>query len=263
MSAVLERRPPPVADAGPPPPRPVPPGFDTYEAERRYRKQHLTAAFRLFAKYGYQEGVMGHLSVRDPEWTDHYWANPYATDFGSITASDLVLYNFEGRIVEGRNRVVHGGNVNIHVPLLKTRPDVIAAVHTHAIHSRAWSALGRLLEPVSAEAAQFYERHAVYDTYEHGEGYTLAHAIGHNRALLLKNHGLVTVGQTIDEAAWWFVSFEHAAHVALLAEAAGQPQRIPPEVARKIAEQSTPEKGWLNFQPLYQSIVREQPELLS
>lgn len=242
---------------------PGPPSFENVEEERAYRKRRLAAAFRIFAKLGYQEGVMGHFSVRDPERVDHYWANPYATDFGGITADDLVLYNFDGQIVEGKNRTVHYGNTIIHIPVLKTRPDVIAVAHTHSIHGRAWSSLNRLLDPISSEAAAFYQRHAVYDTYLHGEGYSLANAIGNNRALILKNHGILTVGSSVDEAAYWFISMERAAHVQLLAEAAGEPELIPHEHAEQISEATGALKGWLSFQPFYQDIVRQHPELLS
>ena len=242
--------------------RPPLPTFSSVEEERLHRKQKLAAAFRIFAKLGYQEGVMGHFSVRDPEQTDHYWANPYATDFGAIRASDLVLYNFDGQIVEGNVRYIHRGNTILHVPILKTRPGVIAAAHTHAVNGRALSSLGKLLEPLSAESAVFYQRHAIYDSYKLGEGYTLANAIGDNRALILKSHGILTVGQSVDEAAYLFISMERAAQAQLLAAAAGTPQPIEHEHALEISNRFNSYIGWLNFQPLFQSIVREQPDLL-
>ncbi|MGI4813802.1 MAG: class II aldolase/adducin family protein [Janthinobacterium lividum] len=245
----------------PNPPKPQPPVFETQAEERRYRKHRLAATLRLFSKYGFQEGVMGHVSVRDPEHTDHYWTNPYATDFGSITPDDLVLYNFKGEIVEGKNRFIHVGGTLIHIPILETRPDVISVAHTHAVHGRAWSTLGRLLDPISAESAQFYGRHEIYDTYRHGEGYSLARAIGKNRALLLKNHGVVTVGQSVDEAAYLFIAFERAAQAQLLAEAIGKPESIDAVHASAIAERATAQFAWLNFQPLLQGIVRENLDL--
>lgn len=242
-------------------PKPQPRLFDNVDDERYDRKLRLTAAFRLFARFGFQEGVMGHASVRDPERSDHYWTNPYATDFSSLTPDDLVLYNLDGQIVEGTNRYIHGGGTQIHIPILKTRSDVNAVVHTHSVHARAWSVLNRLIDPVSAESAAFYERHALYDTYRHGEGYSLANAIGTNRAVLLKNHGVLTVGQTIDEAAWLFLAFERAAQAQLLAEASGAIERIPHEHALLISERTTAAFGWLNFQPLFQGVLHANPDL--
>lgn len=244
------------------PARPQPPAFKSYEEERLYRKQHLAAACRLFAKYGFEEGVMGHISARDPELTDHYWANPFATAFGTIKASDLVLYNFKGEIVEGKNRFIHRGNTILHIPILQTRPEAISAVHTHSVYGRAWSALNRKVDPISAEAALFYNRHELYDSFTLGEGQNLANAVGDNRAIIMENHGIVTVGQSVDEAAYLFISLEKVCQVQLLAEAAGKPKLIAHSHAERISNGYSPNTGWLNFQPLYQHIVKEQPDLL-
>jgi ribulose-5-phosphate 4-epimerase/fuculose-1-phosphate aldolase len=243
-------------------PKPQPPVFATFEEERQHRKERLAAACRLFSKFSYEEGVMGHISVRDPERTDHYWANPFTFSFGTIKASDLVLYNFKGEIVEGNTRFIHGGNRILHIPILSTRPDVISAVHTHSIYGRAWSTLDRLIDPISAEAAVFYNRHALYDSFEFGEGQNLADAIGDNRAIIMKNHGIVTVGQSVDEAAYLFIALEKVCQVQLLAEAAGKPKSINDEYAQKISNGFTPHTGWLNFQPMYNGIVKDQPDLL-
>ncbi|MDO3409429.1 class II aldolase/adducin family protein [Saccharibacillus sp. CPCC 101409] len=242
--------------------RPQKPEFATYEEERLYRKRRLAAACRLFAKFGFEEGVMGHISARDPERTDHYWANPFAYSFGTIKVSDLVLYNFKGEIVEGKTPYIHRGNTILHIPILATRPDVISAVHTHSIYGRTWSTLGRPVDPITAEAAVFYKRHALYDSFALGEGQNLADAVGDNRAIIMENHGIVTVGQTVDEAAYLFISLEKVCQAQLLAEAAGTPKLIGDAHAREIAEGFTPHRGWLNFQPLYDGIVKEQPDLL-
>jgi ribulose-5-phosphate 4-epimerase/fuculose-1-phosphate aldolase len=118
-----------------------------------------------------------------------------------------------------------------------------------------------LLDPISAESAAFYKKHALYDTYRNGEGYTLANAIGDNRALLLLNHGVVTVGHSIDEAAWLFLAFERAAQAQLLAQSVGAFQTIPESAAEAIAAFTTPEMAWLNFQPLFQGVIRENQDL--
>src|SRR5213595_3149111 len=79
----------------------MPPHFDTVEAERKHRKQRLAAAFRLFAHFGYEEGVAGHITARDPERPDHFWVNPFGAPFAHIRVSDLILINHEGEVVEG------------------------------------------------------------------------------------------------------------------------------------------------------------------
>src|ERR1700726_4248851 len=89
------------------------PSFASPEEERRHRKQRLAAAFRLFALYGFDEGVAGHITARDPERTDHFWVNPFGMYFGHIRASDLILVNHEGQVVEG-NRPVNAAAFTIH-----------------------------------------------------------------------------------------------------------------------------------------------------
>src|SRR5213083_1800206 len=77
----------------------------TVEEERLHRKQNLAAAFRLFSRFGFDEGVAGHITARDPEMTDHFWVNPLAMHFGHIRASDLLLVDDKGEVVEGGRHV--------------------------------------------------------------------------------------------------------------------------------------------------------------
>jgi ribulose-5-phosphate 4-epimerase/fuculose-1-phosphate aldolase len=95
------------------------------------------------------------------------------------------------------------------------------------------------------------------------EGKRIAHALGGNKAVVLSNHGLLTVGTTVDSAAWWFMTMERSSQAQLLALSAGEPVLIDAEQARKTAKQVGSEvAGWISFQPLYDRIVREQPDLL-
>jgi Class II Aldolase and Adducin N-terminal domain len=145
---------------------------------------------------------------------------------------------------------------------------VDAAAHTHSTYGKAWSTLGRLLDPLTQDACAFYEDHAVFDPFtgvvlQESEGVRLAAALGRRKALILQNHGLLTVGTTIEAAAWWFISMDNTAHAQLLAEAAGKPVPIAPETARHTATQVGTERGGaLSFQPLYDWIVAAEPDLL-
>jgi ribulose-5-phosphate 4-epimerase/fuculose-1-phosphate aldolase len=101
---------------------------------------------------------------------------------------------------------------------------------------------------------------AVFDIEE---GKRIAHALGAGKAAILSNHGLLTVGQTVDEAAWWFVTMERTCKVQLLAEAAGTPVRISHEIAQKTARQTGGHRtGWSQFQPLYDLVVAQEPDFL-
>src|SRR6476661_7598238 len=99
------------------------PEFATVEEERRHRKERLAAAFRLFGAFGFDEGVAGHITARDPELSDHFWVNPFGLNFKHIKVSDLLLVNHEGAVVEG-NRAVNAAAFAIHSQVHAARPDV-------------------------------------------------------------------------------------------------------------------------------------------
>jgi ribulose-5-phosphate 4-epimerase/fuculose-1-phosphate aldolase len=248
-------------------PFPTLPAFASVEEERLHRKQRLAASFRLFAKYGFDEGVAGHITARDPERLDHFWVNPFAMHFGQISVSDLLLVNHKGEVVEGDQPVNEAAFV-IHSQIHAARPDVVAAAHSHSLYGKAWSSLGKLLGPLTQDACSFYNDHALFDDYtgvvlDLEEGKRIAHALGDNKAAILRNHGLLTTGHSVDEAVWWFIAMERCCHAQLLAEAAGTPISIDAENAAVTAGQVGGHlAGWLSFQPLYEVIVREQPDLL-
>jgi ribulose-5-phosphate 4-epimerase/fuculose-1-phosphate aldolase len=244
----------------------LPQTFDTVEEERRHRKERLAGALRIFGRNGFSEGVAGHITARDPELLDHFWVNPFGMNFRHISVSDLILVNHDGDVVEG-DRPVNRAAFVIHAAVHAARPDVIAAAHAHSVYGKAWSSLGRLLDPLTQDACAFFEDHALFDDYtgvvlDPEEGKRIAHALDDRKAVILRNHGLITVGHSVDEAVWWFVTMERSCQAQLLAEAAGAPVLIAPEMARLTKSQvGEPVSGYVNFQPLYQRVVREQPDL--
>jgi ribulose-5-phosphate 4-epimerase/fuculose-1-phosphate aldolase len=243
------------------------PKYGTVEEERLHRKQRLAAGFRLFGKFGFEEGVAGHITARDPERLDHFWVNPFGMPFAHISVSDLLLVNSRGEIIEGEGGV-NGAAFAIHSTIHEARPDVIAAAHSHSIYGKAWSSLGKLLDPLTQDACAFYGDHALFDDYtgvvlDTEEGKRIAHALGDNKAVILRNHGLLTCGQSVEEAVWWFVTMERSCQAQLLADAAGTPVLISPEMAELTHSQvGTNVAGYFSFGPLYQKIIREQPDLL-
>jgi ribulose-5-phosphate 4-epimerase/fuculose-1-phosphate aldolase len=246
---------------------PLPPTFDSVEDERQYRKQRLAAGFRLFSRFGFDEGVAGHITARDPELADHFWVNPFGMHFGHIKASDLLLVNHHGEVVQG-DRPVNAAAFAIHSQVHAARPDVIAAAHSHSPYGKCWSSLGRRLDPITQDVCAFYGDHEVFDDYtgvvlDVEEGKRIAHALGESKAVILRNHGLLTVGHSVDEAVWWFITMERSCQVQLMAEAAGTPVLIDADMAERTAGQvGSHLAGWFSFQPLYDRIVREQPDLL-
>jgi ribulose-5-phosphate 4-epimerase/fuculose-1-phosphate aldolase len=246
---------------------PQPPVFSSLEEERLHRKQRLAAALRIFAQYGFDEGVAGHITARDPELPDHFWVNPFGMYFGQIRVSDLLLVNHKGEVVKG-DRPVNAAAFAIHSQIHLARPDVVAAAHAHSVYGKSWSTLGRMLDPITQDACSFYEDHAVFDDYtgvvlSTDEGLPIAATLGERKALILRNHGLLTVGQSVDEAAWWFVAMDRSCQAQLLAEAAGTPVLIEPTTASLTFSQvGTHYMGWFSFQSLYDKMVQKEPDLL-
>jgi ribulose-5-phosphate 4-epimerase/fuculose-1-phosphate aldolase len=244
-----------------------PPAFASVEEERLHRKQRLAAGFRLFSKFGFEEGVAGHITARDPEWTDCFWVNPFAMSFSQISASDLILVDHQGEVLQGRHPVNRAAFA-IHSQVHQARPDAVAAAHSHSVYGKSFSTLGRTLDPITQDVCAFYGDHALFDDYtgvvlDVEEGKRIAHALGGHKAVILRNHGLLTVGTSVDSAVWWFVTMERSCQAQLLAMAAGDPVLIGPEQAKLTAGQVGSEiAGWLSFQPLFDKIAREQPDLL-
>ena len=244
-----------------------PPKFATAAEERLHRKRMLAAAFRLFSRCGFDEGVAGHITARDPERLDHFWVNPFGMHFGQIRASDLILVNHHGQVVEGKYPV-NGAAFAIHSQVHAARPDVVAAAHAHSMYGKSWATLGRLLDPITQDASAFYEDHGLFAdftgvVYETSEGERIAKALGSHKAVILRNHGLLTVGETVEEAAWWFITMDRSCQAQLLAEAAGEPVKIDHAQALATRRQVGGHlAGWFQFQPLLARIIRDEPDLL-
>jgi len=237
------------------------------EAIRLFRKQRLAAGLRLFAYYGFDHGPAGHITVRDPEWTDHFWINPLGVYFGHVRVSDLLLVNHAGEIVIG-NKPVNQAGFQIHSAIHKARPEVNGVAHSHSLYGKTWSTLGRVLDPLTQDSAGFYERQALSDftgvVLESDQAQKIVDDVGDKNYMILKNHGILTAAPSVESAVWYYIALEDAARVQLLAEAAGTPNALSHEVASFTADQYNrrPDGGRFGFQPLYEKIVREQPDLL-
>ncbi len=242
--------------------------YATHEETRLHRKQRLTAAFRLFGKLGFDEGLAGHITVRDPERTDHFWVNPLGASFKQITMSQLLLVNHQGEVVEGEG-LLNAAAFAIHSSIHAARPDVVAAAHAHSIYGKSWSSLGRELDMITQDACAFYNDHVVFEDFtgvvlDPNEGQRIAKALGDKKACILQNHGLLTAADTIEAAAWWFITMERTCQAQLLAEAAGTPKLIRPEEVQKTYEVvGSSLAGWFSFQPLYSVITAEQPDMFA
>ena len=236
--------------------------------ERRNQLEKLAAGFRLFDYFGFNEGVAGHITYRDPEFQDHFWVNPLGVHFSQISVSDLLLVNHDGKVVQG-DRDVNVAAFAIHSRLHKARPDVNAAAHSHSMYGKSFSSLGRLLEPITQDSCAFFDNHVLFDDFtgvvlETDEGDRIAKALGDKKAAILKNHGLLTTGESVDAALWAFLSMDRCCQSQLIAESAGQMERISDEVAELTKSQVGSEFAmWASFQPIYDLMLEKDDSFLN
>lgn len=206
---------------------------------RERRKRTASAAFHLLASLHMNLGVSGHLSVRDPVRADCFWVNPFGVGYGAMRAADLALVSHDGDVIEGH--AINAAAFAIHAQIHRARPEVVCVVHGHPPHATAWCALGRLLDPINQDVCALYDDHCVYAQdsgliVELSEGERIAGALGARKAALLRNHGPLTVGRSVEEALWWFLLIERSARIQILAEAAGKPSLLPSQTAHSIAQ---------------------------
>ncbi len=245
---------------------PLPEVRATVEEERMHRKVQLAATFRMFSKAGLDEGVAGHVTARDPEFTDSYWVNPFGMHFSLIKQSDLVRVDHSGEVVEG-DRAVNGAAVAIHCAVHAARPDVIAAAHAHGPYGKTLSSLPMSVEPLTQDACAFYDDIGIFDDYsgvvlDVEEGRRIGAALGNHKAVILRNHGMLTVGETVESAAWWFLTLERTAQSQLMAYAAGTPSKIGHDAAVQTRGQIGFElAGWFQFQPIWQRVSKDNPDI--
>ncbi|GAA6059169.1 hypothetical protein JCM10212_005514 [Sporobolomyces blumeae] len=243
-------------------------GDDLY-AKRQWVKEHLAGAFRWWAKQGFGEGIAGHITVRDPVKPDHYFMNPFGVHFGQITASNLVHVSPQGYPTdEGAQLPINTAGFHIHSAIHHARPDVEAAAHCHSVNGKAWSVFGKPIDLLTQDSCAFHSNLSVYANFggvvlAQEEGENIARALGpKNRAIILQNHGLLTLGSTVDEAMSLFTNLDRLCKVQLMVEAAAanglQKSIIDEEdAAFTAATIQHPENLYINQQAEYNLLVAE------
>jgi ribulose-5-phosphate 4-epimerase/fuculose-1-phosphate aldolase len=251
---------------------PAIPSHPSFAPHRAWLLTHMTSVFRHWSREGYIEGMSGHISVRDPEYPHCFWMNPLGIHFGLLKASDMLLLSDDpdpnkvemiiaggGR---GQRKVANKAGWAIHGAIHRARPDVNAACHAHTRAGKAWSATGRRLEMVDQDVCNFYgEALALYNDYGGvvigsalGEGDAIAKALGpRGKGAVLRNHGLLTVGQTVDEAGFLFGLLERSCAIQLdLLKVGGEKVLIDEKEAEfNFRMASAPSTLYWEFQPYY------------
>ena len=201
----------------------------------------LAACYRLIAQFRMTDLVYTHISARIPG-TEHFLLNPYGLLFDEVTASNLVRIDIEGNIVEDTPYTVNPAGFTIHSAVHRARPDVNCVLHTHTRAGIAVSALREGLLPISQIALQFHDRLAYHDyegiALDLDERDRLARDLGDRKAMILRNHGLLTAGGSVAEAFSLMFYLERACEIQVAALSSGRELIMPsPEVCAKVARQ--------------------------
>jgi ribulose-5-phosphate 4-epimerase/fuculose-1-phosphate aldolase len=228
---------------------------------------HLAACYRLIAHYGMDDLVYTHVSARVPGRHDHFFINPYGFHFSEITASSLVKIDVEGKIVEPTPRAVNEAGFVIHSAVHTAREDALCVCHTHTHAGVAVSTLEEGLLPLNQVSLEFYDRIA-YHAYEGialdlEERERLIADLGEHRAMILRNHGLLTTGRTIAEAFYLMYYLDQACQLQVKTMSTGG---TIVGVDRKLAEHTAQQyrrydrpRGTLEWPALLRILDRKDP----
>jgi ribulose-5-phosphate 4-epimerase/fuculose-1-phosphate aldolase len=245
------------------------------DAERQARVD-LAACYRLAAHFGLNEGIDNHLTVLVPGCSDRFLLAPFGLLWSEVRASDFLVIDFDGTVVSGDGLVEDTARF-IHLPVHKLAPQARCALHTHMPYATALCMLDNpRLEMAGQSALGFYDDIAYEADYnglafDHTEGERLAQALGDKSVLMMRNHGVLVVGQTVPQAFERLYFLERAAQAQVIALSTGRALRlIPDAVVKATASQfksgttvGGQDRAELHFAALKRMLDRSSPDYAS
>tara|TARA_R110000787_G_scaffold35147_11_gene90582 strand:+ start:740 stop:1525 length:786 start_codon:yes stop_codon:yes gene_type:complete len=245
----------------------IPSVRDKVSAEEWEARVNLACAYRLVDHFGWTHLTANHISLRVPGDEEHFLLNPYGLFYDEVTASSLVKIDLDGnKIMESEFGINQAGYV-IHSAIHAARKDVTCALHTHTEAGMAVSAQKDGLLPLSMSAIRFHDRIAYHDyegvTLDVEERDSIVADLGDKYAMILRNHGLLTLGRNLGEAFYLMYNLEKACRSQLSAMAGGRELEIPPEnVLQKSAEQSwRPNNSNTDQHPAWPALMRKMDRI--
>jgi ribulose-5-phosphate 4-epimerase/fuculose-1-phosphate aldolase len=211
----------------------------------------------------------------DPIEPETFWINPYGVHFGLLKVSDMIRVDAQGNRIDGGDGPINKAGFIIHSAIHEARPDINAACHLHSPHARAWSTFGRPIDMLNQDSCMFYDDLSVYAAFggvvfAPEEGKKIAAAMGpRNKNVILQNHGILTCGGTVAEAAAFFIALERACQTQLMIESCVAPGTVgassglgktfvsDEEAAYTKKGTGTPEVMYMQFDPEYKLMLAE------
>jgi ribulose-5-phosphate 4-epimerase/fuculose-1-phosphate aldolase len=238
----------------------------------------LAACYRLAAHFGLNEGIDNHLTLLVPGYTDRFFLAPFGLHWSEIRASDFMVVDFNDQIVSGHGPIEDTA-LYIHLPVHRLAPQARCALHTHMPYATALCMLDNpRLEMASQNALGYYNDIAYEADYnglafDHTEGERLARALGDKSVLMMRNHGILVVGETVSKAFERLYFLERAAMTQVLALSTGRALRLIPEAVVKATVAQSQSQGGsqvggrdraeLHFDALKRMLDRSSPDYAS
>lgn len=213
-------------------------------------REELALAYRIFAHLGWDDLTYTHLSARIPG-REAFLIQPFGLFFNQVTPEKLIELNFNGEVIDQQDKPYNHTGYVIHGSIYKARPDINAIFHLHTIDGVALSTLEEGLLPLSQFSLHFYNRISYHDYASlaldfHHQGGNIAQDLGVNKAMILRNHGTLTCGETVAEAYLYAHFLEKACQVQMKALASDRPLNMPsPEICEQAAQDLR------NFEPTF------------
>lgn len=224
----------------------------------------LAAAFRLVDLYGWSDFLATHLSARVPEEGDHFLINPFGMMFDEITASCLVKVDEDGNELSESEYGINPAGFTIHSAVHMARPEIMCVIHTHTQAGVGVATQEDGLLPLTQQALAVLAHTGYHDfegiAFDLSERERLAEDLGDNRVMILRNHGLLSVGKTVAEAFMWIYRAERACRFQLAFQQAGaKPREISEETQRITIERNSHAISAAGYRPIGE---KEWPALL-
>lgn len=204
---------------------------DSFSSEELATREDLAAAYRLVAHFGMDDLIHTHISARLPNEPDKLLINRYGDLFREVAPETLAVIDHHGNQVRGQQVPINSAGIIIHTAVHTARPDAMCVMHTHTAAGVAVSCLEEGLLPLNQTALLFYGNVGYHEfegiALDPGEQERLVADLGNNHSMILRNHGLLTVGRSVGEAFSLMYNLEMACRMQLAAQATGRPLRLP------------------------------------
>lgn len=202
----------------------------------------LAACYRLIHAHGWCDQIYNHITARVPDEPSHFLINPFGLAYDEVCASNLVKIDLDGNVVDGSSYGINAAGYTIHSAIHAARHDAVCVLHTHSDAGTAVSCLEDGFLPMTQGGFQFYNRMAYHDyegiALDLSERDRLVADLGKSWAMILRNHGLLTLGQTVSHAFTRLYYLEQACRVQIQVMQTGRKINLPPhEVCEHTAKQ--------------------------